>query len=304
MTRFLRLPTLAAVVVPLAVALAGCSHLPFGTPAAAPVDLGPGGSSTVYAVTAAHELIQFGAKAPQQVLSRVPLQGLAPGEQVLGIDFRVSRGVLFALASSGRLFTVDVASGRLTPLAGQPPLAVALRGQRFGVDFNPAADRIRVVSDAGQNLRLHPETGAVIDFDASTPGVQPDPDLRYEANDPYAARPPKLVAAGYTYNTKNDKLTTNYALDAGTGTLVMQGSREDVQPVVSPNTGRLTTVGSLGVAFEDAAFDISDVHNLPLAALRTRGGTHLYRVDLASGRAWRIGPVADGGDLRGMAIAP
>jgi hypothetical protein len=30
---------------------------------------------------------------------------------------------------------------------------VALQGTRFGVDFNPAANRLRVISDLGQNLR-------------------------------------------------------------------------------------------------------------------------------------------------------
>ena len=31
-------------------------------------------------------------------------------------------------------------------------LSVPLMGTSFGVDFNPAADRLRIVSDLGQNL--------------------------------------------------------------------------------------------------------------------------------------------------------
>ena len=31
-------------------------------------------------------------------------------------------------------------------------LTVALEGTYFGVDFNPAADRLRIISDTGQNL--------------------------------------------------------------------------------------------------------------------------------------------------------
>jgi Domain of unknown function (DUF4394) len=84
----------------------------------------------------------------------------------------------------------------------------------------------------------------------------------------------------------------------------MQGSKEGVLPVVSPNGGRLSTVGSLGVVADDAAFDISDVRNTALAALRVNGRTALYQVDLASGRATRIGPVAEGAALRGLAIEP
>ena len=35
-----------------------------------------------------------------------------------------------------------------------------LSGTAFGVDFNPMADRLRVVSDAEQNLRANADTGA------------------------------------------------------------------------------------------------------------------------------------------------
>jgi hypothetical protein len=284
----------------IAAALAAACAAPPTGPAAAASDL----TDKVLAVTEGHDLIRFKASAPQQVLSRVALLGLAQGEQVLGIDFRVSRGVLYAVSSLGRVYTVNTASGQLTVLPGSLQAAVPLHGQRFGVDFNPAADRIRVVSDTGLNLRLHPDTGAAVDGDSAKPGVQADADLHYAADDRSACCAPHLVAAGYTYNQKDDKLTTNFALDAAAGTLVMQGSREGVQPVVSPNTGRLRTVGALGVGFEDAAFDISDVRNTALAALRYRGATRLYRVDLASGRASLVGPVAEGGSLRGMAIEP
>jgi hypothetical protein len=35
-----------------------------------------------------------------------------------------------------------------------------LAGTSFGFDFNPTVDRIRLVSDSGQNLRLNPNSGA------------------------------------------------------------------------------------------------------------------------------------------------
>ena len=92
-------------------------------------------------------------------------------------------------------------------------------------------------------------------------------------------------------------------LDAAT--LVTQGTKEGVAPAVSPNTGRLYTVGALGTGpLEDASFDISDVANTALAALRRDGRTRLYLVDLASGRASALGTVADGRPLRGIAIEP
>jgi hypothetical protein len=115
------------------------------------------------------------------------------------------------------------------------------------------------------------------------------------------------VAAGYTYHQRDDKLTTNYAIDAALGTLVLQGSREGAQPVVSPNTGQLRTVGPLGLGpLADASFDISDVRNAALLAARTspQAPTVLYRVDLDTGRASALGVVGDGAPLRGLAIVP
>jgi hypothetical protein len=213
---------------------------------------------------------------------------------------------MFALGSSGRVFTVDVDSGALKPV-GDAPFALALEGERFGFDFNPAADRIRIVSDRGQNLRAHPETGALVDFKPDTEGLQPDGALAFRSDDANAGRTPRVIAAAYTYNNDNEKLTTNFAIDGELGALVRQGSVEGVEPVVSPNSGQLSTVGALGVAgISDAHFDISDVTNTALAALTTRDAPTptLYRIDLATGQASAIGTIGNGEPLRGIAIEP
>lgn len=291
-----RRPRVAAGLL-ASVVLASCAGL-----WAPPTGLG----EQLVAVTAQHELIVFHAGEPQRIRERRPVTGLAPGEQLVGIDYRVAKGVLYALSQVGRLYTLDVASGALLPV-GAAPLAVPLRGTVFGFDFNPAADRIRVVSNAGQNLRLHPDTGAVVDGDAAQAGVQPDPALRYAWSDVNADRQPDIVAAAYTYNAQDDKITTNYAIDRALGVLAMQGSREGAVPVVSPNTGQLRTVGPLGLGpLADASFDIADVGNTALLAARTAADapTRLYQVDLDTGRATPLGVVGDGSPLRGLAITP
>lgn len=255
---------------------------------------GPPRKEIVYAVTERGELVKFNAGQPQRLLARMPLQGLAASERLVGIDFRVVRGVLYGLSNEGRLYTIDTASGRASRVGNSAP--VALKGQRFGVDFNPVADRIRVVSDEGQNLRVHPDTGMMAAI---------DPPLHYGAGDPRQSSATRVLAAGYTYNKHNDKLTTNYAIDQAAGTLVMQGTKEGVQPAVSPNAGWLRTVGPLGTgAVEDASFDIADINNAALAALRQQGRTQLYLVDLESGRARALGTIGDGAPVRGLAIEP
>jgi hypothetical protein len=281
------------VLLPLTLAaaalLAACASLsPIAGPAGNPRQ------ETVFAVTDAAELIKFKAGQPSQLLARQPLKGLPAGERLLGIDYRVARGVLYALSSGGRLYTLDTATGQLQPVGSGA--AIALPGGRVGFDFNPAADRIRVVGTDGGNLRLHPDTGA---------RAAADPELHYAPGDASQHRSPRIASAAYTYNKKVDKLTTNYALDLEAGTLVTQGSVEGRLPAVSPNTGRLFTVGALGTgAVDEAAFDISDVDNSALAALRQHGMTRLHGLDLATGRAQLLGTVGDGRALWGMAIEP
>lgn len=298
--------------VALAMGLLACaSPDPMRTPSAAPAT--PDGAAGVRWperawVLVGDELRALDPRRPAQWLARRPLAGLPPGERLIGIDYRVARGVLYGLGQSGRLYTLDTASGLARPV-GFPDAVPARPAVLHGFDFNPVADRVRVVTAAGDNLRLHPDTGAVVDFDAAREGWQPDPALAYVAGDPNAARAPELVAAAYTYNTQNDKLTTNYAIDRALGTLVLQGSREGGQPVVSPNLGRLSTVGLLGLGpLADASFDISDVGNLALAAVRRAGSapteTLLVQIDLTTGAARTLGRLGDGAPVQGLAIEP
>ena len=287
--------TTAALAV---AAISGCGTLIEPWPNAA--------NESLLALTTDGTLIRVHATNPWEVRAAMPVRGMPVGEKLVGMDFRVAKGMLYVLGRTGQLYTLDVNTAELKPL-GQGRLQVPLLGVRFGVDFNPALDRLRVVSDMGLNLRLHPDTGAMIDFDPVAPGVQADPDLRFADGDAQHGHAPLVVAAAYTYNLKNEKLTTNYAIDQRLGTLVMQGSQEGAEPVESPNLGVLRTVGELGTGpLVDAAFDIADVGNTPLAALRTEADsrTRLYRLDLSTGKATLLGTVGAGKALVGVAVEP
>ncbi len=261
-------------------------------------------SETVWLLTDHHELIKVQADQPNRIQDRKAITGLPKGASLVGIDYRVAYGTLFALSDHGHIYTIDTESGALTPVSAKqenvaiPVSGVTMLGRSYGFDFNPAADRIRVVNERRQNLRLHPETGAL----AST-----DPNLAYATSDRYAGHSPRIGAAAYTYNTKNEKLTTNFAIDLALGNLVLQGSREDAQPAVSPNDGVLFTVGPLGLgALTSASFDIADINNRALAAVRAAGSsqTRLYDIDLQSGKARALGVLANGKPLLGLAIQP
>lgn len=259
----------------------------------------------ILAATEDNQLVGFNAGEPGALLSRVALQGLQPGERLLGIDFRVARGQLYGLTDTGRLLRIDPASGKTTPVG--PGVKLPHPGSPVGFDFNPVADRIRVVDAAGSSLRLHPDTGAQVDGDANAAGVQPDVNLAYVAGDELSGKQPAIVGAAYTYNKRDDKLTTNYAVDARQGYLVIQGSREGNTPVVSPNTGRLTAVGPLLIKpFEAAGFDIGDLSGAAylVTTASWTSGSRLYVVDLATGQARLIGAVGVEARIRALAVQP
>lgn len=284
------LPFHGLLAAAAAALLAACASSPM------PEHMGPPAREEIVAVSASHQLLRFNAGQPQKIRERRPLAGLPAGERLVGIDFRVARGQLYALGASGQLYRIDVAQAQAAAVGA--PLALPAGGREWGFDFNPTVDRIRVVADNGLNLRLHPDTGAL---------VATDPALAYDAADAAAGKAPRIVAAAYTYNQTNDKITTNYALDGAAGTLVHQGTKEGVEPAVSPNTGRLYTVGSLGIGpFDHAVFDISDVGNTAYAGVHARGAkaTRWYRLDLATGRAVFLGTVGGGEPLIGAAIEP
>lgn len=267
----------------------------------------PPRKETILAVTDSHHLIRFNAGQPRTLLDKKPLTGLQPGEVILGIDFRLNKGVLYALGNlrgQGRLYTVDTATGRATPVG--EPLAVALEGVEFGFDFNPTVDRIRVVSNTGQNLRLHPDTGAVVDADPSQPGVQLDARLAFDVTDRHAGQVATVMAAAYTYNKSNDKITTNFAIDGRLDMLLVQGSREGVVPAVSPNTGKLFTVGKLGAgSAERVSFDIADSTGAGFAAFtQSRGGSRFYLINLETGTATFLGTIGGGELVRGVTFEP
>ena len=256
------------------------------------------------AVTVSNKLLKFNAGRPDRILTTLNITGLQAGETLLGIDYRVAKEQLYALGSSGRLYIINEDTA-VASVVGVP-FSVKLDGTQFGFDFNPTVDRIRVVSNTGQNLRLHPDTGAVVDSNPTLEGVQTDGKLTYAAGDVNFGKSPTTVGAAYSYNKADTKITTNFALDAAAGTLVTQGSREGMMPAVSPNTGQLFTIGSLGMTFNSAAFDIQALSDVAFAALNSDGtsASRWVVIDLKTGAAKLLGTVGGGEQVVGIAMEP
>ncbi len=293
---FTRLATRVSLAIALTV-LFGC---------ALPIEPeGPPRKENIFAVTQSNRLISFNAGQPARLLGNRPLSGLKPGDRVIGIDYRVARGRLYALGSSGQLYLVDPVTAASTPV-GNGLGDVDVSSGDIAFDFNPTVDRIRLIVGRA-NARAHPDTGRLVDSNPNEPGVQIDGRLAYSAADANHDRSPKVVAAAYTYNKVDEKLTTNYAIDAAAGSLVTIGTIENVHPAVSPNTGQLFTVGPLNVgAIASASFDIADLDNAAFAAITAPGArrSRWYLIDLATGAASALGTIGGSETIVGVAIEP
>src|ERR671911_2416380 len=178
-----RRPAVAAVW--FALALAGCSSN--DDPAPAPMQPAPTPAPTpgdTFGLTSANRLVTFNRAAPA-VRTAVAISGLQSGEQLLGIDIRpagMPAGELYALGSTGSVYTINITSGAATQksqLSADSTDATnpftALDGVDFGVDFNPVVDRLRVVSNTGQNLRdnVDADNDTLADGTLTLPGPPP-----------------------------------------------------------------------------------------------------------------------------------
>ena len=186
------------------------------------------------------------------------ITGLQSGENILGIDMRPANGQLYALGSTSRLYTINMSNGAATAV-GTGPFTTPLSGTDFGFDFNPTVDRIRIVSNTGQNLRAHPDLGTIAFVDGN---INPSNS--------------SVSAAAYTNNFAGATTTTLYVLDVVNRKLYIQ---------TPPNNGTLQFVANLQSNFSTFnGFDIGGTSGIAYAALSDEKGTKLYQINLTNGQ--------------------
>jgi hypothetical protein len=240
----------------------------------------------VFALTASNKLVSFNRDAPGTVRTSVAISGLQSGENLRGIDFRPADGMLYGVGSSGRRYTIDTGSGMATvkstlaaDAADTSAPYTALAGADFGVDFNPVADRMRVVSASGQSLRINVDSGATT-TDGAINGVAG------------AA----VTGSAYTNSFAGTATTMLFAIDAGSDMLYLQNP---------PNNGTLATPVALGVdAGSVSGFDIDARTNMGYGVFTVGGARNLYTINLAAtgGAATLVGALGVTEDVRGIAV--
>lgn len=197
---------------------------------------------------------------------------------LIGIDFRVQDEKLYGVGNGGGVYTIDPTTAEATFTNA---LTVPLEGMVFGVDFNPAADRLRIISDTGQNLAHNVNAGGTTLVNGT---------LTYTVPPAAPVPAPGITAVAYTNNDLNQPATgtTLFDLDTTLDQVVIQSP---------PGNGILVATGKLGVDVATASgFDIYSllrngmtVANYPFAALSVNGRYGFYAVNLTTGQAFSLG---------------
>lgn len=257
-------------------------HLMAGAAAFAVLATGYSGgaaAATLAALTGNRTLQIIDTKRPAVVRQvQVGVSG-----RLLGIDVRPFDGKLYGLVSDNSIVTINPNNGQIQPRSRlSQPLPALMRAT---VDFNPAADRMRVIGSNGANLRIDVDAGAVT-VDTALSLVQPNP---------FGGTTPSVIAAAYTNNVAGAKATLLFDIDDATDALYLQ---------IPPNMGVLNPVGAqLGISpGQSFGFDIGTDRggeNVPYLI----SGNRLFRPGLLSGRAFS-GRVVKGlsGQVRDVAV--
>ena len=202
-----------------------------------------------------------------KVTSSVPAKGV---KKLLGIDVRPADNMLYGVTDNGWVVTIDPKTGTVTQkseLSTKPSMNAVVT-----VDFNPVADRLRIITNDGQNLRANVDDGK----------VTVDGELKFAETDMHKGEKPNIVGGAYSNSWKGTKETALYDVDATIGALFKQAP---------PNDGVLSAIGKLGFKpTGPVAFNIvSEAEGKNAAWLVS--GTTVYSVDLTTGAAKEAGKI-------------
>ena len=158
-------------------------------------------AATLVGLTADNKLVKIDTAT---MAASAPM-AISGADQVVGIDVRPADGKLYGLTAGGQLVVIDHMNGKATP--GSMLSQKVTLGPRPVVDFNPAADRLRVIAADGQSLRINVDDGA----------TTVDKPLNYDAADANNGKKPMVAAGAYTNSAKGAKSTELFHVDGGTG---------------------------------------------------------------------------------------
>jgi len=206
------------------------------------------------------------------------------GASLIGIDVRPADGKLYGVTPDGAVVTIDHKTGKWEK---KSQISEALpKDATFAVDFNPVADRMRILTSTGMSYRVNVEDGK----------TTVDGSLKYADADANKGKQPVVIAGAYSNSFAGTKETALYDIDATNSTFVRQAP---------PNDGILNTLGMLGAKVNGSvAFDIVADGKGGNTGWLLMGGT-LYSVDIATGATKSVGKIAGlTGKITDIAVLP
>ena len=224
-------------------------------------------AATLVGLTADNALVRIDSETRR---ASAPVRVTGTDGRLMGIDQRPQDGRLYGVTDRGQIVTIDAATGRATQVSR---LNVAFEhGGRAVVDFNPVANRLRVMGMNGLNLRVNVETGEAVR----------DGQLKFAAGTPFAEQAPRVTAGAYTNSMSGATATALYTIDTLTRTFNLQAPPNDG---VQQPRGEVASMLPPGVAFDILAGEGGANMGVLLF-----GGT-LHNVNLETGAATATGAV-------------
>ena len=236
-------------------------------------------AQTLIGLTADNALVRMDAENRRAM---PPVRIIGADGRVIGIDQRPQDGRLYGVTERGQFVTLDPATGRATQVSR---LAMPFEsGGRAVMDFNPVANRLRLMGMNGANLRVNVDTGEAVK----------DGDLKYQAGSRYAESMPRIVAGAYTNSVAppanapaagqpGAPTTALYTLDTLLGSFNLQAPPNDG---VQQPRGLLGASVPAGVAFDILSDGQGGNRGFVLA------GTTLHGINLETGALMPMGEVA------------
>ncbi|MEK7953392.1 DUF4394 domain-containing protein [Luteolibacter soli] len=250
---------------------------------------------TIYTIGSNNSFYSFDSATPGTV-TQVGASGAASG--YVDVDIYGANGALYAISGSGAGSQINLATGASS--GGWTPNTNPITGAVTTFDFNPAADRVRVISNGGaNNYRLQPDFASAPQTVTSPGAVTVDGGFSFTSSSAVARPGVSVVAAAYTNPGNNPPSTILYTLSSD-GFL-----NSHTTPTGSFGNGVAVSAFGLGFTPTGSGFDI-DLTNTGYALANASGVTNFYSIDLTTGVGTFLGSVGStpGLTFSGLAAVP
>lgn len=245
----------------------------------------PVSAEEVIGLVGSTRIVTFDSASPGTITTSRTITGLASGVTLTGIDLRPADNQLYSISTTGTVYRLTLSGANYTATS-LGSISTSPSGNSFGLDFNPTVDRLRVVSDTNQNLRVNQTT--------TPPGVTVDSPITLNGSSNV-----DLIGAAYTNSVFGATTTTLYGIDAFTDALVRS---------TNANAGTYTNTNLAGALFGPLGVSLgsSDLLGFDISGFSGAGffsvNNNFYGVDLNTGGATLIGALGAEG-ITGITVA-